>query len=351
MHSVGMSTEIEGQSAGGRPAWGDPTGQRQGGGGIYGTLAGMTADSELSGRLLEALMADGGASESLPNPSDLDRDSLHALASELLQRGWIDAGTKPRADGKLYVIRNVRITMAGERALADLRAISGRSVEGQSMTQSSRSLEEKRTRRLLFMQRLYELTDGSKLARANMWELGQGFGWDRAEVQNVVEYLKGEGLLDFAAMGGVINITHLGVLEVEQAMSEPDAPTEHFPPSVNLIHVEQMIGSQIQQGTKGSVQEGNFLSDGARDSVRDLVQSLRSDLTDIVLEDEVDQSELEAELATAEQQIKSRRPKRSTIRTSLEAIEGLLAKATVVTGSTVQLAAHLETLHVILPGI
>lgn len=310
----------------------------------------MTGDDDALGRLLEALMAAGGASEALPNPSNLERDDLLAVAAELLRRGWIDASAPGRANGRLFAIRNIRVTAAGRQALGHLRASSGRSAVDSSKEQTVSTLDEKRSRRLLFMRRLYDVTNGSKLGRADMWELGEEFGWSRDDVQNVVEYLEGEGLLEYAAMGGVIAITHFGVVEVEQSLSDPEAPTEHFPPSINVIHVEKMYGSQIQQGTVDSVQEGNFLPQGMEDSLRNLLSSLRRDLSEIELGKD-DRSELETELATAELQLESGRPKRSTIRTSLTTIGELLTKATVVSGSSVQLATHIQTLHEILPGV
>src|SRR6185437_4570001 len=67
-------------------------------------------------------------------------------------------------------------------------------------------------------------------------------------------YLVEEGLLERVAFQGVIAITHHGVKEIEQARREPEKRTTHFPP-INVIHIGQMTGSQIQQGTHDSVQQ------------------------------------------------------------------------------------------------
>jgi hypothetical protein len=307
----------------------------------------MPVDDEALGRMLEALVAVGGASETLPAPPSIEPGEVMDVAQELLRRGWIDAAANLRGDGKLFAIREIRVTPAGQEALRHLRATVGRSAiaEGRSTP-----LEEKRRRRLLFIRKLYEVTDGSRFARANMLELGAELGWDPSEVQNVVEYLEGEGLLEYVTLGGGITITHLGVLEVEQTLSDPESPTEHFPAAVNVIHIEQMYGSQIQQGTIDSTLEARFLSQDDSESVHALLASLRADLADIVLEED-DRSELEAELGTAELQLQSSRPKLTTIRASLGRIGELLTKATVVSGSSVQLAAHINRLHEILPGI
>jgi hypothetical protein len=307
----------------------------------------VAVDDEALGSMLEALATVGGASEMLPSAPNVAPGERLAVAEELLRRGWIDAAAAARGDGRLFAIREIRLTPQGQVALKDLRATLGRTRPADHRTTP---LEEKRRRRLLFMRRLYESTNGSRLAGINMWSLGSELGWDRAEVDNVIEYLEGEGLVEYIGMGGEIAITHAGVVEVEQSLSNPEEETLHFPAAVNIINVENMYGSQIQQGTTGSAQEGHFLSDVAADSLRAALAALRADLGDVVLDAE-DRSELEAEIGTAEQQLGSSRPKLATIRGSAQRVTQLLTRATVVTGSAVQLAAHVERLHELLPGI
>lgn len=55
-------------------------------------------------------------------------------------------------------------------------------------------------------------------------------------------------------MGGGLFITHTGVKEVEQALTQPEEPTQHFA-AINYIHIQNMTQSQIQQGTTASVQQ------------------------------------------------------------------------------------------------
>jgi len=45
-----------------------------------------------------------------------------------------------------------------------------------------------------------------------------------------------------------LGITHNGIKENENAIRHPDEQTKYFP-TVNIIYVEHMEGSQIQQGT------------------------------------------------------------------------------------------------------
>jgi hypothetical protein len=49
-----------------------------------------------------------------------------------------------------------------------------------------------------------------------MWDIGDQLGFDRDLTISIAQYLKGEGLLEFRALGGIISITHYGNKEVEE---------------------------------------------------------------------------------------------------------------------------------------
>ena len=146
-------------------------------------------------------------------------------------------------------------------------------------------VEEWREKRLRFMNRLYDATGGSQLASVHPYEVGDELGLSHDETDRVIEYLQGEQLLAHAGLG-TVGITHLGVLEVERALSNPKQETEHFPPAINVIQVGQMHGSQIQQGTIHSKQRGQFLSQPDREPLRELLETLRAVLpeADLVLQ-------------------------------------------------------------------
>jgi hypothetical protein len=212
------------------------------------------------------------------------------------------------------------------------------------------SIEEKRRKRLQFMHRLHEATGGAELAHVNMFELGDELGWPREETQLVVEYLRGEELIAYAGGGGTIGITHNGVVEVEESLSNPRQQTEHFPPAINIINIDQMHGSQIQQGTVGSQQHGQFLSEADREPLQELVTTLRAVLPDAGLAEE-DRLQAEAELATVEAQLSAPKPKRSFIRASLESVRDLLVPLASLAGRSAELTQAVEQLHKQLPGI
>lgn len=117
------------------------------------------------------------------------------------------------------------------------------------------SIRKKRERRAAFMNRLYEVTDGNRLAHINFRTIGQAFGWSETDAAAVAQYLVDEGLAEWVALGGSLGITHVGVVEVEELASAPDRPTLHFEPVTNIhvvVHGDNL--GQIQAGTTSSSQ-------------------------------------------------------------------------------------------------
>ena len=55
--------------------------------------------------------------------------------------------------------------------------------------------------------------------------LGNNWDGDKNETPNIVEYLVGENLVEYVAIGGEIAITHYGRNEIESALSAPDIAT------------------------------------------------------------------------------------------------------------------------------
>ena len=190
------------------------------------------------------------------------------------------------------------------------------------------NIQEVKRKRFLFLKRLYEVTEGSNLASVNLWELGAELGFSHSETDRIEEFLRGEGLTQRVAFGGLIGITHRGVVEVEAALSKPDEPTTYFPP-VNYIHVEQMIGSQIQQGTNQSSQALTYTANDI-EAIVEFVSDLKNLLFELKLSEEA-HAEVEADIETIESQIKSPRPKATIIRECLASLrsifEGIVGNA------------------------
>ncbi|HUP61110.1 MAG TPA: hypothetical protein VNA69_11885 [Thermoanaerobaculia bacterium] len=117
-------------------------------------------------------------------------------------------------------------------------------------------LTEKKANRFRVINEVYERTDGDTSENLDMWQLSSEIGFDPAETQKLVDYLVGESLLEYRALGGVIGITHYGVVQVEAALTTPERATQYFPPVIN-IHIETMkelvMGDQYKTGQAGAV--------------------------------------------------------------------------------------------------
>jgi hypothetical protein len=108
------------------------------------------------------------------------------------------------------------------------------------------NINDLQSKRIQFLQKLYDQTDGNESSSVNLWELGDKLGFSRSETNNIDDYLKGEGLSKESSLGGFISITHKGIVKVEKLMSKPGEPNLVFP-SINIINVNKMSETQNQQ--------------------------------------------------------------------------------------------------------
>ncbi len=184
------------------------------------------------------------------------------------------------------------------------------------------TLTQKKTDRFRFLNALYERSGGKQLHFENMFELGESIGLDRDTSHNVADYLVGEHLAEHRGIGGVISITHHGIVEVERALSEPENQTPHFPPVINILNIQSMVGSQIQQGTHGSSQTQSTTTNEL-DAIKHLLDTLRTHLDGLSLPAR-DKDEVIAEIKTLEAQVGSTKPKSMIIRESLKTLRSIV---------------------------
>lgn len=183
-------------------------------------------------------------------------------------------------------------------------------------------INRKKELRYLFLQQLYELTDGSEIKRIEKDEIAKRFSISPQEAHDIWQYLKGENLASPVNM--VVSITHRGIMEIESSLSEPDEPTHYFPP-LNIITVHQMHGSVIQQGNVNSTQSAQ-LTNTNKGKISDFLGELNSALPHLSLSGEAN-SEMSADIATIAAQIGSERPKTGIIKESLLSIQRVLEGA------------------------
>ena len=188
------------------------------------------------------------------------------------------------------------------------------------------NIEERSRYRFQFLKTVYDLTDGDPHSYVDMWEIGENQGLSRADTQNIVTWLSDEGLLGDGSIGGGINISHKGVQEIETALSHPKQETRYFPPVINIVNIGNMTNSQIQQGTTGNTQSFTQ-APASMDSIRDEMEKLKSAVANLILDDET-KVEVEAQIATVEAQLKSKRPIRVVIEESAKSLRNLLEGTT-----------------------
>lgn len=202
------------------------------------------------------------------------------------------------------------------------------------------ALTEKRANRFRFLNALYDKTNGSTHGIISMWEVGEGLDLDHDSTSGVVDYLNGENLLEHRTLGGGISITHYGVVEVENALSEPDKATQYFPPVVNIMHIQSMVNSQIQQGTHGSHQSLDIRPADLA-AIRTFVAEFRATIDRFEVSTDIVQ-EARSELATLDAQLASPRPKGKIV------VEGLRSIRTILEGAAATAVAS-ELLPKLLP--
>ena len=184
------------------------------------------------------------------------------------------------------------------------------------------TINELKEKRFKFLNLLYKKSSGDKFKSFSEKDLGRELGFQEQEIDQISQYLVGENLISIEAYGGIIAITHLGVKEVENALSNPEQSTQYFPPAVNIINIQHMEGSQLQQGTISSNQIGSFQLQNTN-NIDKFLKALKEVLPSLNLEEE-DTSEINSDITTIEAQLSSSRPKNGFIKECLMSIQRIL---------------------------
>lgn len=188
----------------------------------------------------------------------------------------------------------------------------------------------RQTQRLAFLLRLYDDLSASTRMMIHAEQVGAALGLGRSASDEIARFLRDEGLIEWAGPRSLLRLTHAGIVEAEQAIQRPGRETVHFPSSVVIqaLHIVQagsIVDSQIQQGTTSSQQT---MSDPELvEFAREIIGLVRELLGQLDLEPD-DAADVEADLDSAEAQIKARRPNRAVLRASLgRIVEGTIAAA------------------------
>jgi DNA-binding PadR family transcriptional regulator len=201
-------------------------------------------------------------------------------------------------------------------------------------------LKMKQKQRIAFLNKLYDLSDGSTSNPINGAEIAGQIGLSDGNIlTDIAKYLKNEGLIkvtvQIRGFPASVQLTHSGLKEIEEVLDNPNNSTEHFMP-VNILHVENMIGSNIQQGSVNSNQSLSFNNE-VKAELAEFLNKLKHEIPNLSLDNEYSQ-ELQAEINTAEAQLTSPKPKVSILSECLTSIQRILEATT---GSAI--GGHLAT--------
>ncbi len=183
------------------------------------------------------------------------------------------------------------------------------------------SLERKRELRTMFVRWLYDTTDGHEQKPVDPANFMKEFALGEDELAGVITYLEGEGLVraDAYSLGsylpGLVMIRHLGVREIEDAIDNPEQPTQHFAPLINVTNIHgNVTQSQIQQGSPGATQHGAYsFTDQHRGEVLHFTQAMRAALPDLALAGEVLQ-DVKADIEALEREARRSEPRPGVLR-------------------------------------
>jgi hypothetical protein len=209
------------------------------------------------------------------------------------------------------------------------------------------ALKRKQQLRFAFLNKIYKLANGNTDEIVNGGEVAHQIGLKNGEedqAREAANYLEGEGLISVqrvvGSFPGYVRLTHVGLREIENAIRQPDIPTDHFMP-INILNVGQMIGSTIQQGSMGSSQTLNISSDGL-EQIQVFIDQLLDSMDKLQLPLDLGH-EIIADVSTVKAQLTSPKPKTSILREGLGSIKRILEGAV---GSAIgaQLASQIPAL-------
>lgn len=183
-------------------------------------------------------------------------------------------------------------------------------------------INEKQALRYKFLNKLYDLTEGNGDPKRIViyTPFASELGIDKNKIHDIVLYLANEGLLEKRTRNG-IRISHSGIKEIEEARSNPGKGTEHFPP-INVIHVQSMTNSVIQQNSTNAIQNVKYHVEN-REDIASFIEELKSSLDSLNLATE-EQNEILAEINTVNAQVDSPKPKTIILGESLKTIKAIL---------------------------
>jgi len=136
------------------------------------------------------------------------------------------------------------------------------------------SIVEKDRMRYRLLRKVFEAANGSRCTDVGIVDLIAQEGQAHDAAEDALLYLIDEGLLEERSYGSV-NLTHRGIVEVEQSREQPARPTPHFTLAV-IQHFHGTVGA-VQNASNSTAHVVQNIGLDVR-VVLDLVSELRSNL-------------------------------------------------------------------------
>jgi hypothetical protein len=240
-------------------------------------------------RLLSALDELGGFSKLIPRVDDLSPEAAFITADRAEQLGYISTPAVRNAANRLSIAYDINLTSRGREYLIEgLRGLSHAANSDNQSGDAASTLESRSIQRASFAKAVFDESDRSETHFVDGVRLGTSLGLTPRTTDDIMRYLEGENLIRFVAAQGLIAITHRGIVEIEQALLNPQKATEHFESGTIVIH-GNISGSQVQIG----VQSHQLISAEKIDHslLETFVATMRAALITAPLPDEVDNDE------------------------------------------------------------
>jgi hypothetical protein len=158
----------------------------------------------------------------------------------------------------------------------------------------------------------------------NLPDLG---GMNEEEAKAAYHYLRGKGLIDPSNLGYAARVSAYGHDALRDAQLTPDKSTSAFPAiTYNILHVETMTGSNIQQGTAHSqiTATHTITTQQFVESVQKLVDQLDGVTSSLPAPAQEQTREALSELRAA---VNVSAPDASRLRRGLESLRGIMEHA------------------------
>ena len=244
-------------------------------------------------------------------------------ATQFLEKNRIIEGFKIH-DGSHRWYSLLEITVEKEKFLKEYNKIKEKFNRRKEI---KIDVDEMIKRRFQFLHEIYDLSNADINRYYQSYKVGEKLGYSNKLTTQVIQYLEKEGLIKFRTDAmTTISITHEGIKEVEQALTNPNEATEHFSPAKNIIiNIKEMTDSQIQIESPYAIQSKTSNKELLK-KLTDLNECIKKGIEKLELKDD-EKQELEADVQTIDAQLSSPKPKMNILKTCVSSIRRIMEGA------------------------